>query len=96
MRSKFLSNYPETLFNNPKLPLIASFFGEYAIIDPFGIVYAHQIQIVEKSEHLAIVNASYFKGNYTLIEAEYDSTIIYIEHTSSIDPGTEIHIAIAP
>ncbi len=90
------SGTPEELFQYPKLPLIASFFGEYTIIEPYGIVYAHQIHIVEKSKISVKVITSYFKGNYTLIEANYNSSIIYIEHTSAIEPDTEIYIVIKP
>ena len=41
---------PQNLYKNPQLPLIASFFGEFNVIEPYGIVYAHQLKIVEQSD----------------------------------------------
>ncbi|MBC3845821.1 ABC transporter ATP-binding protein [Winogradskyella echinorum] len=87
-------NTPQQLYNNPELPLIASFFGEYNIIETYGIVYAHQIKIVEKSDLKAVVKQSYFNGNSWLIEALYNSESIFIEHYSKIKSSTEINIEI--
>ncbi len=80
---------PESLYNNPKLPLIASFFGEFNVIDK-AIVYAHQLRIVEHSELKATVVASYFNGKNWLIEAEYDSKTIFITHTKALLKNTTV------
>ncbi|WP_299115748.1 ABC transporter ATP-binding protein [uncultured Winogradskyella sp.] len=76
---------PQNLYNTPKLPLIASFFEEFNVIDD-KIYYSHQLQIVENSELKGIVKNSYYNGNSWLIEVEYDSKSIFIEHTSEIIP----------
>jgi iron(III) transport system ATP-binding protein len=82
---------PQHLYDNPKLPLIASFFGEFNTIDPYGIVYANQLKIVEQSDLKAKVKHSYFNGNSWLIEAEYNSESIFIEHNSEIKKGKFIY-----
>lgn len=87
---------PQQLFKTPELPLIASFFGEFNIIEPFGIVYAHQIEIVAQSDLKATVKTSYFFGNSWLIEAEYNASSIFIEHATELSPGTGIQFKIRP
>jgi ABC-type Fe3+/spermidine/putrescine transport system ATPase subunit len=75
---------PLYLYKNPQLPLIASFFGEFSVIKPFGIVYAHQLKIVEQPNLKAIVKHSYFNGNSWLIEAKHKSQTIFIEHKNEL------------
>lgn len=79
---------PEALFNKPKTPLIASFFGEYNLIEPYGNVYAHQLKRVKDSDLKATVMHSYFNGKNYLIEAEMNSNSIFFEHQRSIKKGT--------
>lgn len=74
---------PEALYQNPKTPLIASFFGEFNIINGI-IVYASQLQIVEVSVLKTIVITSYFKGNCYLIEADLDGEKVFFE--SKVQP----------
>ncbi|WP_179344555.1 ABC transporter ATP-binding protein [Winogradskyella ursingii] len=85
---------PENLYRVPKLPLIASFFGEFNVIEPYGIVYAHQLTIVEDSDLKAVVKQSYFNGNFWLIEANYNSESIFIQHKFELEKGFEIHFKI--
>ena len=85
---------PETLYNNPKFPLVASFFEEFSLLND-NLYYAHQIQIVDKSNYRAIVRQSYFNGNSWLIEAEYDSHFIYITHHEKLAPSVEIYFKIS-
>ena len=87
---------PQNLFQFPKHPLIASFFGEYNIIKPHGVVYANQLNILATSNLKAIVINSYFKGGYWLIEADYDSNKIYLEHSKTIEKGQLICFEILP
>lgn len=87
---------PQHVYNNPKTPLIASFFGEFNVIKPYGIVYANQVKIVEQSDLEAVVKTSYFNGRNWIIEAEYNkSASIFIEHSEEIESGKEIYISIA-
>ena len=85
---------PQHLYKNPKTPLIASFFGEFNVIKPYGIVYAHQLKIVEQSDLKAVVTQSYFNGNNWLIEADYNAESIFIEHNTQVEIGTSVYISI--
>ena len=85
---------PQTLYNRPKLPLIASFFGEFNVIEPYGIVYAHQLKIVDQSDLKAIVKHAYFNGKSWLIEATYDSKSIFIEHNCELQKESALHFMI--
>ena len=85
---------PQNLYNNPKLSLVASFFGEFNVIEPYGIIYAHQLKIVEESSLMAVVNTSYFNGNSWLIEVDYNSKRIFIDHNYELQSGNLIHFEI--
>ena len=93
---------PEQLYKAPKTPLIASFFGEFNEIDG-EIYYAHQIKIVEHSDALtplstglkAIVNQSYFNGNNWLVELDYNSQNLIIEHHEQITKGTTVYFSLS-
>ncbi|SDG80546.1 ABC transporter ATP-binding protein [Winogradskyella thalassocola] len=85
---------PQNLYKNPKQPLIASFFGEFNVIEPYGIVYANQIEIVAQSDLKAVVKTSYFNGSSWLIEADYKSKSIYIEHDFELKKDAEILLQI--
>ena len=85
---------PQNLYKNPKLPLIASFFSEFNVIEPYGIVYAHHIKIVDKSDLKAVVKRSYFNGNSWLIEAIYNSGSIIVEHSENLKTDEEIFLSI--
>ncbi|MBC2843953.1 ABC transporter ATP-binding protein [Winogradskyella flava] len=84
---------PQNLYKHPKLPLVASFFEEFSIIDD-QIYYAHQLKIVERSDLKAIVKQCYFNGNSWLIEAKYNSDFIFIEHKDSLEIASEIYLKI--
>ena len=84
---------PEKLYKNPKTPLVASFFGEFNIIDN-EIVYANQIKIVTNSNLIATVIKSYFKGNYYLIEVELNGEIIFFEHPKCLDRHSKFNLKI--
>ncbi|RED46281.1 ABC transporter family protein [Winogradskyella eximia] len=86
---------PQHIYNHPKLPLIASFFSEFNVIEPYGIVYANQVKIVNQSDLKAVVKTSYFNGNSWLIEAEYNSESIFIEHSSNVNIGKIIFIKVS-
>ena len=84
-------NTPEQLYKKPKTPLVASFFGEFNVIND-TIVYAHQLKIVEKSDLKAIVKNSYFKGNHYLIEADLDGDIVFFENECSLEKNQSIFL----
>jgi ABC-type Fe3+/spermidine/putrescine transport system ATPase subunit len=84
------NNSVEALYQNPTNKLVAAFFGEYNFIEPFGFIYAHQLQIVEKSNFEAQVKDCYFNGKNYLIEAVYQSNSIFIEHEGKLNIGVSI------
>lgn len=83
-------NAPEELYKNPKSSIIASFFGEYNHIEPYGIVYAHQIKRVKNSDLKVIIEHSYFNGNNYIIEAKLDANNIYFVYHKAIKKGSKI------
>jgi ABC-type Fe3+/spermidine/putrescine transport system ATPase subunit len=76
-------NTPEHLYKNPESPLIASFFGEFNIINE-SIIYAHQLEVVAHSELKVTVKQSYFKGNNYLIEADLEGQKIFFYNIEDI------------
>ncbi|WP_411766213.1 ABC transporter ATP-binding protein [Winogradskyella sp. A3E31] len=81
---------PLQLYKNPETPFIASFFGEFNIIDG-EICYSHQLKIVENSKLKAVVKQSYFNGRNWLIEAEYNSQYVFIEHVKKLKKGSDVY-----
>ena len=86
-----VNDSPENLYKNPKTPLVASFFGEFNIINN-EIIYAHQLKIVEKSNLKATVKQCYFKGNYYLIEANLNDGKVFFENKSSFKINQDIYL----
>jgi len=84
---------PKHLYNHPKSPLIASFFGEFSVIND-EIYYAHQLKIVSKSDLKATVKQSYFNGQNWLVAASFNTQSIYIEHHELLEKGTQIYFEI--
>lgn len=82
---------PKNLYNNPGLPLIASFFDEYNIINN-KIVYANQLAVVTKSDFEVTVIKTYFKGSYYLIETEQNNKTIFVKHKTNIEIGKKISL----
>ena len=88
-----INNLPETLYKNPTTPLIASFFGEFNIINN-EIVYANQLKIVERSKLEAVVKHSYFKGPYYLVEAVLDGNVLFFENQFKLEKNAIVYIDI--
>ena len=86
-----VNDTPENLYRNPKTPLIASFFGEFNLINN-EIIYAHQLKVVEESDLKATIKQCYFKGNYYLVEAELNDEIVFFDHASEIEKGSIINL----
>ena len=84
---------PESLYQNPKTPLIASFFGEFNTLNG-EIIYAHQLKLVDNSSMKAKVLKSYFNGKYYLVEAEFESKIIRFETLAAPEIGKVVCLEI--
>ncbi len=98
-------NTPEKLYNNPQSAYIASFFNEIneislseldakSITKKTILAYPNEIKLSKKSTIKAIVISSYFKGNYYLIEAKINKTIVFFEHFSSLKQNKEVFLEI--
>jgi iron(III) transport system ATP-binding protein len=85
---------PKHLYENPRNELIASFFGEFNNLKSHGIVYAHQLKVVDTSDLKAIVKSSYYKGNYYLIEADSNGETVFFEHPNNIAKGEQIYLSV--
>ena len=88
-----VNDSPENLFKNPEAPLIASFFGEFNIIND-AIIYAHQLKMVTNSELKATVLHSYFTGHYYLIEALLGDVIVFFERKTNLEKNTTLYLEI--
>ena len=84
---------PQELYKNPEMPLTASFFGEFNLIND-EIIYAHQLKIVEKSDLKVSVHHNYFKGYYYLIEGHTEDDIIYFENRTALEINSEAFLEI--
>jgi len=85
-------NTPQHIYKHPKTPLIASFFGEFNVINN-EIIYAHELQIVETSQLKAIVISNYFNGKNYLIEAKTNSQQLFFEHNTALSVDTEVYLS---
>lgn len=89
-----VNDTPENLYKNPETPLIASFFGEFNVIND-EIIYANQLQVVEKSDLKAIVKQCYFKGSYYLVEADLNGENVFFESDLEFKKREKIHLSIS-
>ncbi|WP_347923299.1 ABC transporter ATP-binding protein [Pontimicrobium sp. SW4] len=85
---------PKELYSNPPLPLVASFFGEFNTIEPYGILYAHQLEVVNNSKIKATVKHNYYNGDYYLIEALLNDKSIFFETSHELKIDQEISLKI--
>ncbi|WP_426431949.1 ABC transporter ATP-binding protein [Winogradskyella sp. HB-48] len=89
-KSIIAKDKPHSLYKNPKLPLVASFFEEFNVIDG-KIYYAHELKIVNNSELKATVKQSYYNGNSWLIETLFNEQSIFIYHNKPLTEGKKIY-----
>ncbi len=87
-------NTPKALYKAPKNKLIASFFGEYNEIDGYGIVYAHQLKVVDNSALKVTISQNYFKGSYYLIEGILNGKTICFEHPNALKVHQEVSLLV--
>tara|TARA_B110000114_G_scaffold18688_1_gene17958 strand:- start:6 stop:917 length:912 start_codon:yes stop_codon:yes gene_type:complete len=90
-REVLVEGNPVEIYNNPRHPLVAAFFGDFSVINN-TIYYSHQVFVVKKSDLKAVIKQVFYKGSLFLIEAEYNNTIVCFNHTSSIPENTEVYL----
>lgn len=87
---------PKELYKNPSKKYIAALFddvNELTFHQKKSLFFPHQIKKVENSEFNATVLHSYFKGNFWLIEAEFEHQNIFFNHPFELEKGLEIKLS---
>ncbi|WP_066222672.1 ABC transporter ATP-binding protein [Formosa haliotis] len=96
------NNTPQYLYSNPEKPLIASFFDEFNTFkaSELGVkqskkpvfVYAHELEVTDKSTIKGNVLHSYYRGNMFLVEVEVNSRSIFFYNKTALKVNDIINI----
>lgn len=84
---------PKNLYDNPKNKLIASFFGEFNMIND-SIIYAHQLKVVNTSDLKVTVKTSYYRGTHHLIEGDLKGENVFFEHPIQLEKNAIVYLEI--
>jgi len=86
---------PRNLYKSPPEHYVAALFddvNELYIDGERRLMYPHQIQTSEDSLYKVIVKKSFFKGSFWLIEATFNSQVIFFQSTENIVSEKEVGI----
>ena len=86
---------PKNLYKSPTEHYVAALFddvNELYIDGEKKLIYPHQIQTSKDSLHKVIVKKSFFKGSFWLIEATFNSQVIFFQNTEHLDSEQEIGV----
>ncbi|NND25177.1 MAG: ABC transporter ATP-binding protein [Flavobacteriaceae bacterium] len=94
---------PKALYKHPNNPLIASFFGDYSVLKKSEIlegttdeneviVYAHQLEVVDKSHFKVNVIQSYFNGSYYLIKAHFNGKDVFFNSSVQFEEEAAVYL----
>ena len=86
---------PRNLYKSPPEHYVAALFddvNELYIDGERKLMYPHQIQTSKDSLHRVIVKKSFFKGSFWLIEATFNSQVIFFQSTENILSEKEVGI----
>ena len=86
---------PRNLYKSPPEHYVAALFddvNELYIDGEKKLMYPHQIQASKDSLHKVIVKKSFFKGSFWLIEATFNSQVIFFQNTEHLDSEQEIGV----
>jgi ABC-type proline/glycine betaine transport system ATPase subunit len=86
---------PKNLYKSPPEHYVAALFddvNELYINGKKKLMYPHQIQASKDSLHRVIVKKSFFKGSFWLIEATFNSQVIFFQNTEHLDSEQEIGV----
>ena len=86
---------PNDIYNKPKNFYIASLFGdvnEIQIDRKKKLLFPHQLEVVENSEISVVVKNNYYKGNYYLVESEFDNQTVFFESQKEISKGSVVFL----
>ena len=87
---------PRNLYKSPPEHYVAALFddvNELYIDGERKLMYPHQIQTSKDSLHRVIVKKSFFKGSFWLIEATFNSQVIFFQSTKHIVSEREVGIS---
>lgn len=92
---------PKNIYNNLENLYQASFFGEVSVI-PSGIfankelvVLPFQLKISESKTTLPIlVEKSYFKGSYYIIQSKFNDTTVFFQSTKALEKGFQYYLCL--
>lgn len=96
-------NDPRVLYKNPPDFYTASLFGDVNEISLKNIIaseegkeriilYPHELKTVERSDSMATVIKSYFKGEKYLIKADLKGEVVLFDHPSALPEGKIIFL----
>ncbi len=86
---------PQNLYRSPQNKYIASLFGEVNELELNGklhLVYPHQLKLDPKGKLKCVVQQSYFKGGYYLVEASSGSQTLFFENDTFLPSGASIRL----
>lgn len=94
---------PKNLFDSPKNAYVASFFGDVnrlsgALFENYDndeeiLLLPHELVISKEETSLkAIVQKSYFKGSFYLVEADFKSKSVYFNHKNALEKGVAVFL----
>ena len=87
---------PADLYQQPKEHYVAALFDDVNEVIVDGkkrLFYPHQIQIVEHSNHQAVVKQSYYKGFYWLIEIEFGEQKVFLQNEFLVRSNTLVYLS---
>ena len=97
--NKMIANdSPSEIYKNPKEKYIAALFddvNELTFNNETFLRYPDQLKVVEKSDILATVLNSYFKGSFWLIESAFNNQKVFVNHSKEITKNTKIYIEVS-
>ncbi len=89
----------QEVYTQPLSVYTASLFGEVSKIpsrcfhtDKELLLYPHQLVFSPVGEVSVSVIQSYFKGGYYLVEAQFEFGVLYFEHITFLEPGTQGYV----
>lgn len=88
---------PKTIYNHLKDKYIASLFGdvnEFVFNGKQYLVYPHQLKVTKKSDLMAQVQGSYFRGSHYLIEAKFEQQTLFFESDGELSKESMIFLEI--
>lgn len=93
---------PENLYKHPKNAYVASFFGDVNqlsgtlfenIEDQELLLLPHQLVVSQSRTSLEVtVKKSYFKGNFYLIQADFEGKNVFFNHGEALDSHKKVYL----